>query len=73
MKDKKIIIFDGICILCNSFVQFIVKKDREKQFYFTTAQSDFVKEQVKSLHLSVNPMDSVIYLKNGKFKECKEL
>jgi predicted DCC family thiol-disulfide oxidoreductase YuxK len=66
MKDKKIIIFDGICILCNSFVQFIIKKDREKQFYFTTAQSDFVKEQVKSLHLNVNPMDSVIYLKNGK-------
>ena len=66
MKDKKIIVFDGVCILCNSFVQFILKKDKRKQFHFTTAQSDFVKEQVKSLHLSVNPMDSVIYLKNGK-------
>ncbi len=66
MLDKKIIVFDGVCILCNSFVQFILKKDRTKQFYFTTAQSDFVREKVDSHQLKVNPMDSVIYLKNGK-------
>jgi predicted DCC family thiol-disulfide oxidoreductase YuxK len=66
MIDKKIIVFDGVCILCNSFVMFILKKDRTKQFYFTTAQSDFVKEKVKTLQFKVNPMDSVIYLKNGK-------
>ena len=66
MLDKNIIVFDGVCILCNSFVQFILKKDRANQFYFTTAQSDFVQEQVKSMQFKVNPMDSVIYLKNGK-------
>jgi predicted DCC family thiol-disulfide oxidoreductase YuxK len=66
MDDKKIIVFDGVCILCNSFVQFILKKDRTKQFYFTTAQSDFVKEKVETLQFKVNPMDSVIYLKNEK-------
>jgi predicted DCC family thiol-disulfide oxidoreductase YuxK len=66
MLDKKIIVFDGVCILCNSFVQFILKRDRSKQFYFTTAQSDFVQDQVKTMQLKVNPMDSVIYLKNGK-------
>jgi predicted DCC family thiol-disulfide oxidoreductase YuxK len=66
MEDKKIIVFDGVCILCNSFVLFILKKDRTKQFYFTTAQSDFVKEKVKTMPFKVNPIDSVIYLKNGK-------
>ena len=66
MLNKKIIVFDGVCILCNSFVKFIIKKDRAKKFYFTTAQSDFVQEQVKSMQFKVNPMDSVIYLKNGE-------
>jgi predicted DCC family thiol-disulfide oxidoreductase YuxK len=66
MIDKKIIVFDGVCILCNSFVQFILKKDRTKQFYFATAQSDFVRDKVESLQMKVNPMDSVIYFKNGK-------
>ena len=66
MQDKKIIVFDGVCILCNSFAQFILKKDQTKQFYFTTAQSDFVKEKVEIMHFKVNPMDSIIYLKNGE-------
>ncbi|MFZ9587376.1 MAG: thiol-disulfide oxidoreductase DCC family protein [Crocinitomicaceae bacterium] len=66
MQDRKIIIFDGICILCNRFVQFTLKKDRSKQFYFTTAQSDFTKEQLKDLHISVSPMDSVLYVKNNR-------
>lgn len=66
MQDKKIIVFDGVCILCNSFVQFILKKDKRKQFYFTTAQSDFVKEQLKTNPMKANAMDSVLYVKNGK-------
>ncbi len=66
MQDKKIIVFDGVCILCNSFVQFILKKDKRKQFYFTTAQSDFVKEQLKPNPMNANAMDSVLYVKNGK-------
>jgi predicted DCC family thiol-disulfide oxidoreductase YuxK len=66
MQDKKIIVFDGVCILCNSFVQFILKKDKRKQFYFTTAQSDFVKEQLKPNPMKANAMDSVLYVKNGK-------
>lgn len=66
MQDKKIIVFDGVCILCNSFVQFILKKDKRKQFYFTTAQSDFVKEQLKPNPMKANAMASVLYVKNGK-------
>ena len=66
MQDKKIIVFDGVCILCNSFVQFILKKDKRKQFYFTTAQSDFVKEQLKTSTMKANALDSVLYVKNGK-------
>jgi predicted DCC family thiol-disulfide oxidoreductase YuxK len=66
MQDKKIIVFDGVCILCNSFVQFILKKDKRKQFYFATAQSDFVKEQLKTNPMKANALDSVLYVKNGK-------
>ena len=27
-KDKKIILFDGVCNLCNSSVQFVIKHDK---------------------------------------------
>ena len=31
---KKIVLFDGVCNLCNSSVQFILKRDKKNQFLF---------------------------------------
>ncbi len=66
MEDKKIIVFDGICLLCNSFVQFLLKRDKSKQFYFTTAQSNFAQELNKTQPFPMSSLDSVIYLQNGR-------
>jgi predicted DCC family thiol-disulfide oxidoreductase YuxK len=37
--DRPIIIFDGKCVLCSGFVQFILRHDRNGQFRFIAAQS----------------------------------
>ena len=34
--DKPIILFDGVCNLCNRGVQFIIKKDKKKKFLFAS-------------------------------------
>jgi len=39
-NKKPIILFDGICNLCNGSVQFIIKHDLKKQFLFASLQSD---------------------------------
>ena len=36
-----IIAFDGVCNLCNGFIQWLIKRDNKKQFRYTTLQSDF--------------------------------
>ncbi|WP_244444986.1 thiol-disulfide oxidoreductase DCC family protein [Oceanobacillus jeddahense] len=36
----KIILFDGECHVCDTFVQFILNKDTENQFLFTSLQSE---------------------------------
>lgn len=38
--DQPIIIFDGLCNLCEYSVQFIIKKDRQARFKFVSAQSE---------------------------------
>lgn len=38
--DQPIIIFDGVCNLCEYSVQFIVKHDRQAKFKFVSAQSE---------------------------------
>ena len=58
-KPQKIIFFDGVCHLCNRFVDFVIQQDPEHQFYFAplqgiTAQKLLGNERVQKL-------DSVIY------------
>ncbi|MDT0551737.1 thiol-disulfide oxidoreductase DCC family protein [Urechidicola vernalis] len=44
ITPQPLILFDGICNLCNSSVQFVLKKDKNKQFIFASIQSDAAKE-----------------------------
>ena len=38
---KDIIVFDGVCILCNKFFRWVLKNDRINIFSFTNIQSNF--------------------------------
>jgi len=36
---RKIILFDGVCNVCNTFVQFVYQRDKKKALHFQAAQS----------------------------------
>ena len=36
-----IVLYDGVCGLCNRFVQFVIKHDSHHRFRFASLQSDF--------------------------------
>ncbi|KKJ76141.1 hypothetical protein WH95_14175 [Kiloniella litopenaei] len=38
--QNPIIVFDGECALCSAFVQFVIKHDKQKEFQFSTGQSN---------------------------------
>jgi predicted DCC family thiol-disulfide oxidoreductase YuxK len=38
--DKPLILFDGVCVLCNGFARFVAKRDGAAQFRFAQAQSE---------------------------------
>ena len=38
-KEHPIIAFDGVCNLCNGFIQWLIKRDKKQQFRYTTLQS----------------------------------
>ncbi|WP_312096453.1 thiol-disulfide oxidoreductase DCC family protein [Niallia sp.] len=59
-----IILFDGVCNLCNSSVQFIIKRDPKKQFFFASLQSEVGKSLLEKHHLS--DVDSVVLIKKNK-------
>jgi predicted DCC family thiol-disulfide oxidoreductase YuxK len=63
--DSQIILFDGICNLCNGTVDFLLKHDGKKQFRFVSLQSNEGKE-LTAVHQIPDETDSVIFIKSGK-------
>ncbi len=62
--DQPIIIFDGVCTLCEYSVQFIVKHDRQARFKFVSAQSDRGKMLQQMYGVDVLQEGTVILLKD---------
>ncbi len=60
-NNRPIILFDGICNLCNGSIDFIVKRDRDKQFRFVPLQSEEGKSLIQKFKIPVNS-DSVILI-----------
>ncbi|CAM3126411.1 thiol-disulfide oxidoreductase DCC family protein [Flavobacterium frigoris] len=64
-KEKKIILFDGVCNLCNSAVQFIIKHDKKDLFRFVALQSDLGKKISNHIGIDSKKMDSIILYEPG--------
>jgi len=60
-----IILFDGVCNLCDFSVQFVIKHDKNAYFHFASLQSEVGQDLVKKYHLE--KLDSIILIKEGTF------
>lgn len=70
-KDNHpIIMFDGICNLCNHLIQFVIKRDPNGIFKFLSLQSDLARSIMSSHNLTNKQLDSIILIdKNQIFTE----
>jgi predicted DCC family thiol-disulfide oxidoreductase YuxK len=64
-KDKKIILFDGVCNLCDTAVQMIIKHDTKDVFRFVALQSDLGQKIIKHLGIDTSKTDSIILYQPG--------
>lgn len=65
MQDQlqRVIFFDGVCGLCNAWVDFILKRDRAGIFSFAPLQGNYAKEMEPEASENLNTM---IYLVSGQ-------
>jgi len=61
-KEKKIILFDGVCNLCNSTVQFAIKRDKNDIFRYAALQSATGKKLLAERNIDPNAIDSIILI-----------
>lgn len=59
-ENKKIILFDGVCNLCDASVQFIIKNDKNDVFRFVAIQSELGQQIINYLGIDTSKTDSII-------------
>ena len=64
--DKKIILFDGVCNLCNNSIQFVIKHDAKNMFQFAALQSDAAAALLNERGIDSSKTDSIILIDPNK-------
>lgn len=66
MAEPAIILFDGVCNLCNGAVQFVIKRDDKRQFLFASLQSEEGRNILKENNFFTDGVYSFILVENGR-------
>ncbi|MGO3706949.1 MAG: thiol-disulfide oxidoreductase DCC family protein [Mesonia hippocampi] len=64
-KNKQIILFDGVCNLCNSFVNLVIRQDKKDRFRFASLQSEIGRKLMEERNLDPDKLDSIILINSG--------
>ncbi len=70
MKYQRVIYFDGVCGLCNGFVDFILKIDRKELFVFSPLQGELAKQTLSERDLK--DLSSVVVFIDGEYYRKSE-
>jgi predicted DCC family thiol-disulfide oxidoreductase YuxK len=66
MEEKAIILFDGVCNLCNGAVTFVIKRDPKDRFRFAALQSEIGEELIHKNGLKDKGLDSIVLIEGEK-------
>ena len=65
-SEHSIILFDGVCNLCQRTVQFVIRNDRAGHFRFASLQSAAAQEILRNTRYEHAALSSVLLLVEGK-------
>src|SRR6476646_7491193 len=65
-NTKAIVLFDGVCNLCNGLVQFIIRRDKNAIFMFGALQSEQAEKLLASHNISAGEIKTIILVEGGQ-------
>lgn len=67
MKEvKSIILFDGVCTLCNASIDFVMKRDPKNRFLVGALQESVSKKVLSDFQVDPAYLDSLVLVEKGK-------
>jgi len=71
-KHNHIVFFDGVCNLCNSTVDFLVRHNTDETLKFSSLQSEFAKQFLAQYSINLNQLSTIYFYTNGQlFQKSK--
>jgi predicted DCC family thiol-disulfide oxidoreductase YuxK len=70
LSPDNILLFDGVCNLCNGAVNFIIDRDKKGVIKFASLQSDFGQALLQKYHLPTQTFNSLVFVhKNHAYQK----
>ena len=64
-SDDDVILFDGVCVFCSRWVQFVVARDKQARFRFTAIQSPYGTRLAQALGIEPDDPDTNAVIHGG--------
>lgn len=72
LDERPIVLFDGVCNLCNGVVQYIIPRDSSATFRFTSLQSEAGQGLLRRFDLPTDEFDSFILVEDDEYHTKSE-
>lgn len=66
IPDRPVLLFDGVCNLCNRSVRFVLAHEREPAMRFASLQSEVGKSLLATAGVEGNPLSTVVLIEGGR-------
>lgn len=67
VQDKyEVILFDGVCNLCNNSVDFVIQRDKKNRFKFGALQDPSTKKLLKDYFINSEYLDSLVLISGNQ-------
>ncbi len=66
VEQSPILLFDGVCNLCDQTVQFVLKNNSQQNVQFSSLQSEFGQEILSKYQLPTEDFQTLILLENNQ-------
>ena len=66
LPSKPLILFDGVCNLCQGSVQFAISRDKNAKLMFASLQSEIGEKIRTALNINDSEINTIIFIDSGK-------
>ncbi len=65
MTPRHLLLYDGVCALCNGLVRFVLKRDRARLFRFAPLQGETARELLRKWGRTPELLDTLYFVRDA--------